>query len=198
MTVMLDILISIVFGGMLFLNLIDSGNIAYENRQEGQSMMIVQQDLTTMVQMLEGEFRNAGCGLSATTPTVLRGETSLITFAGDQDGNGGAPDTLTYYLGSTSEMDGTPNENDRPLYRRMNGGAPLLVGVLTILQFRYFSISGDELGSPVSVDRLSEIRTIEVSAETQSPGGVQTKDGKTIFPASMWQQTRLSSRNSNR
>jgi hypothetical protein len=195
---MLDILISIVFGGMLFLNLIDSGNIAYENRQEGQSMMIVQQDLTVMVQMLEGEFRNAGCGVATTSPTVLRGETSYISFAGDQDGNGSPPDTMTYYLGNTSEMSGTPNENDRPLYRRMNGGAPMLVGALTILQFRYFNMNGEEMPVPVPVDRLAEVRTIEVSAETQSPGGVQTQGGKTIFPASMWQQTRLSSRNSNR
>jgi hypothetical protein len=195
---MIDIIISIIFGGMLFICMMNAGDVAYENRQEAHSTMMVQEELTSAIQLLEGEFRNAGCGLAPSKPTVVHADTSSITFLGDLDGSGSLPDTISYFIGSTDEMSSTPNELDRPLYRQINSGSPMTVGVLTILQFRYFTVSGEELDSPVTVDRLPEIKTIEVSVESQSPGGVQTEGGKTIFPASMWQQTRLSSRNSNR
>jgi hypothetical protein len=195
---MMDIVISIIFGGMLFVCMMNAGDVAYENRQEAHSTMMVQQELTSIIQLLEGEFRNAGCGLPPSKPTVVQADTSSITFVGDLDGNGGVPDTISYFIGSTADMSSTPNELDRPLYRRINSNSPMAAGVLTVLEFRYFTVSGDELAPPVPEDRLPEIKTIEVSVEAQSPGGVQTEGGKTIFPTSMWQQTRLSSRNSNR
>ncbi len=195
---MMDIILSIIFGGMFFICMMNAGDVAYENRQEAHSTMIVQEQLTSVIQLLEGEFRNAGCGLPPAKPTVLKADTSAITFIGDLDGASAYPDTITYTLGSTAALASTANELDRPLFRQVNHGQVMMVGVLTVLQFRYFSVSGAELPCPVPVDRLPEIKTIEVSAETQSPGGVQTQGGKTIFPASMWQQTRLSSRNSGR
>lgn len=195
---MMDIILSIIFGGMFFICMMNAGDVAYENRQEAHSTMIVQEQLTSVIQLLEGEFRNAGCGLPPAKPTVINADTSTITFIGDLDGVGSAPDTITYTLGNTGALSSTSNELDRPLLRRVNHGPEMMVGVLTVLQFRYFSVSGAELAAPVPTDKLPQIKTIEVSAETQSPGGIQTQGGKTIFPASMWQQTRLSSRNSGR
>ncbi len=195
---MMDIILSIIFGGMFFICMMNAGDVAYENRQEAHSTMIVQEQLTSVIQLLEGEFRNAGCGLPPAKPTVIKADTSAITFIGDLDGVSTTPDTISYILGNTAALASTANELDRPLFRQVNHGPVMMVGVLTVLQFRYFSVSGAEIPPPVPVDRLPEIKTIEVSAETQSPGGVQTQGGKTIFPASMWQQTRLSSRNSGR
>ncbi len=195
---MMDIILSVIFGGMFFVCMMNAGDVAYENRQEAHSTMIVQEQLTSVIQLLEGEFRNAGCGLAPAKPTILKADTSLITFIGDLDGNGMNPDTITYRLGNVAEMASTANELDRPLYRKVNTEPFTIVGVLTVLQFRYYSVAGTELVAPVPTDQLLEIKTIEVSAETQSPGGVQSQGGKTIFPASMWQQTRLSSRNSSR
>ena len=195
---MLDIIFSTILGGMLLVSMFNAGDISNENRQEAHSTMLVQEELTSVIQLLEGEFRNAGCGLPPSKPAVINADSSTITFIGDLDGNGGAPDTIRYSLGSTEEMSSTPNEFDRPLYRRINSGPPMVAGVVTLFRFQYFNVSGSELPCPVSTDKLPEIKTIELSVETQSPAGVQVQNGKTIFPESMWQQTRLSSRNSNR
>lgn len=198
MSVMIDIIGSSIFGGMLLLCMLNAGDVSNENRQEAHSTMMVQQELTSVIQLLEGEFRNAGCGLPPSKPSVIAADSTTITFIGNLDGQGGVPDTITYFLGSTTELSSTTNEFDRPLYRQINSTPPMIAGVVTLLRFQYFNLSGDELPFPVPVDRLPEIKTIELSVETQSSAGVQTQGGKTIFPASMWQQTRLSSRNSNR
>ena len=60
---------------------------------------------------------------------ILYADTSKIIFLTDlmeppyDDPHGdGNLDKIEYYLGATSELPGTPNPNDRILYRVVNGG----------------------------------------------------------------------------
>lgn len=198
MSVILDILISIIFGGMLLLIVWAANDNAFENQQESHGTMLVQENMTGIIQQLEGEFRNAGSGMPGMNRAILRADTSSITFVADLDGNPSSLDTLSYELGTTAEMASSPNELDRPLYRRDNNGPRLLGGIVTVLRFKYFDVASNEIPCPVSADRLAEIHTVEVTAEVQNPYGVHMQSGEKIYPTSMWQQTRLASRNTKR
>ena len=141
MSVILDLLISIIFGGILTLLVLNSKDVAHESLQETHAGMLVQEELTSVIQQLEGEFRNAGSGVPATVAPVVRAESTAITFLADLDGDRSAADTVSYELGKTDEMLGTPNPVDRPLYRTVNSQR-LLNGSLTVLLFRYFDVGG--------------------------------------------------------
>ena len=197
MSVILDLLISIIFGGILTLLVLNSKDVAHESLQETHAGMLVQEELTSVIQELEGEFRNAGSGVPATVAPVVRAESTAITFLADLDGDRSAADTVSYELGKTDEMLGTPNPVDRPLYRTVNSQR-LLNGSLTVLLFRYFDVGGSQIPSPVPNHRLAEIHTVEVTAETQNSMGFNNQSGQQLYPASMWQQTRLASRNYRR
>jgi hypothetical protein len=97
------------------------------------------------------------------------------------------------------------NDQDRYLYRAVNNLAPLRVGVVTVLTFRYLTPDGEVLTTPVAPDRLSEIHVVEVTLEVQNPYGTlrnakQVKAGErnALYSSSLWQQTRLASQNSRR
>ena len=114
-------------------------------------------------------------------------------------------DTIRYSLGPISELAATQNELDRNLYRSVNGGQKLIVGVVTTFRLQYFTHDGERSSSPVPSDRLSEIHVVEVTMEVQNSNALarnstQVKEGErtALFSSSLWQQTRLASQNSRR
>jgi hypothetical protein len=122
----------------------------------------------------------------------------------DIDRNGSSPDTVRYFLGSISEMNFTQNEQDRYVYRTVNGTNGMKVGVVTTFRLRYIANTGEELSAPVASDRLSEIHEVEITMEVQNPyalynaGSTGVGNESALFSSSYWQQTRLASQNSRR
>ena len=98
MSVILDVIISMIMGGMLLLNILRAQDIVAENTSEYQGDVLVQEMLITQVQYIEGEFRNMGYGVPPGKQTILAADTSSITFLTDLDRDG-TLDTLTYSLG---------------------------------------------------------------------------------------------------
>jgi hypothetical protein len=200
----LDYLSAILMAGMLTINVLSVHQNANEVYSTYQGDMNVQEMLVTTVQMLEGEFRNMGYGVPENERTVLSADTSSITFLIDLDRNGSAVDTLRYSMGPTSELGYTQNEMDRYLYRTVNGGSAMKVGVVTTFRLRFISNSGDVIPTPVPTDRLSEIHEVEITLEVQNPyamynnGVTGSGNRSALFSSSYWQQTRLASQNSRR
>ena len=102
-------------------------------------------------------------------------------------------------------MAGTQNEQDRYLYRKVNTGQRLIVGVVTVFRLHYFTRDGEELAVPVATDRLTEIHVVEVTMEVQNSyapyrptWAVKTGERNALYSSSLWQQTRLASQNSRR
>jgi len=194
-----------LFGGTLFIIVLNANEIAAENQSTFHGDMMVQQMLTSTAQLVEGEFRNMGFGMPEHSTTVRVADSSSIGFLTDLGRDGGIIDTVRYSVGDTLELSATPNELDRNLYRSVNGGQRAIVGIVTTFRLQYFTLDGELIPVPVPSDRLSEIHVVEVTMEVQNSSAlarnsVQVKEGErsALYSSSLWQQTRLASQNSRR
>jgi hypothetical protein len=207
MGALLDVIFSMIMGGMLLLNVIRAQELVYENSSEYQGDVLVQEMLITQVQYLEGEIRNMGYGIDGGVCAVTLANDSTIAFLCDADRNG-IVDTVSYSLGPVSELARTENEMDRYLKRTLRTPSSTTtsnVGVVTYFRFRYFAATGDTLVSPVAASDLGRINEVEVSMEVQNPfalyrppGMVAAGERNALYSTSYWQQTRLASQNFRR
>jgi type II secretory pathway component PulJ len=207
MAALLDVVISMILGGMLLLNVIRAQALVYENSSVYQGDVLVQEMLISQVQIVEGEIRNMGFGLTQGTTAVKAADTSSITFLIDLDRNG-VIDTVSYSLGPVSELAKTQNEMDRYLRRTEttpSGTSQGNAGVVTYFHLLYISATNDTLATPVSASNLGSIKEIELSMEVQNPyalyrpqGMVGAGERDALYSTSYWQQTRLASQNLRR
>jgi hypothetical protein len=181
-----------------------ANEIAAENYSLYNGDMVVQEMLTQTAYLLEGELRNMGVGIPESKESVIWADSSGIGFLYDVDLDGYV-DTVRYFAGVPSEMLNTMNELDRPLYRRVNGGNPLMVGAVTVFRLRYLTRAGVVLSTPVPSDQLSEIYSVDITMEVQNPyalsrpeESVRSGERNALYSSSLWQQTRLSSQNMRR
>lgn len=208
MSVMLDILFSMIMGGMLLLNILRAQDLVYENSSTYQGDVLVQEMLITQVQYVEGELRNMGYGLPQGTCAIVAAGDSSVTFLTDigRDGN---IDTVSYSVGPISELAGTQNEMDKYLRRAVKypggGNEQSNAGVVTFFHLRYLTATLDTLDAPVNASDIPRISEIEVSMEVQNPyalyrpqGMVAAGERNALYSTSYWQQTRLASQNFRR
>jgi hypothetical protein len=205
---MLDILFSMIMGGMLLLNVLRAQDLVYENSTTYQGDVLVQEMLITQVQYVEGELRNMGYGLAQGTRAILAAGDSSITFLTDI-GRNGTIDTVTYSVGPVSELSRTQNEMDKYLRRTVKlpgiGTDQSNAGVVTYFRLRFLTATLDTLTTPVSSSDLDRIAEVEVSMEVQNPyalyrppGMVAAGERNALYSTSYWQQTRLASQNFRR
>lgn len=201
---LIDFLGSIFFGGAMLSIILSAHDIASENQSVYNGDLLVQEMLVQTAYLVEGEFRNMGVGVPDNGQIVFHADTSAITFLYDLDRNG-VPDTVAYAMGTTADLSGTQNPNDRPLSRRVNGGTSAHVGVVTAFNLRYISRTGEVLATPVAAHQLNEVHSVEITMEVQNPYAVLSSGGdiagsvdNALYSSSLWQQTRLASQNSRR
>jgi hypothetical protein len=205
MTVMLDIILSLLIGGLLLLSVINASSVINQNALIINGEMAVQQSLVSTAQLVEGEFRNMGLNVPENDPTITTATDTSISFRCDVDRDG-TIDVVSYWQGPTSELARTQNEFDRFLHRRVNSGPVQSIGVVTRFNLRYFSQRElDTLVPPMTSADLSAIKIIEITMEVQSqfgyykdPKDLQTGERKSLYPSSFWRQTRLASQNLKR
>ncbi|MFA3784057.1 hypothetical protein ABRY23_13435 [Melioribacteraceae bacterium 4301-Me] len=199
---LLDILGSTVIGAMLLLILLRLNDATVQNTYTNSSELIVQQDLTEIVKLIEYDFRKIGyCKNFNKIPdpskAIIYADTSSITFLTDvanpplyPNGDGNV-DTLHYYLGPTSELSSTPNPNDRMLYRVLNSETPRGSNLgVTLFHLTYYNSLGSILPTPVV--HPGEIHRIEIDLQVETVAGYN-QQYSTIF----WRQIRLVARNLN-
>jgi hypothetical protein len=204
MTAILDVLISILMGGMLLLNVLGAQDVVAEDSSMYQGDVLVQEMLVTQVQYIEGEFRNMGYGVPPGQRTIVAAGDSSISFLTDV-GRNGTVDTLSYSLGPTSELSATQNEMDRYIHRQVNSEPSTSPAVVTYFHLRYLTATGDTLPGPVIGSDLGRIKEVEISMEVQNPYALYRPQGMVIagernalYSTSYWQQTRLASQNFRR
>ena len=204
MAVILDIIFSLVFGSALLVIVLTANDIANENYSLYNGDVIVQEMLVSTAELVEGELRNMGFGVPEKKQTVLEADTARIKFLTDLDRNGSI-DTITYFVGDTTELSQTQNKLDRYLHRKVNNAMTGKVGVVTQWKLRYITAAGEVLPTPVDVDRLTEIHIVELTMEVQNPYAQLRKKGEVgagqrdaLYSSSFWQQTRLASQNLRR
>ena len=204
MQYVLDYVAAAILGAALLLIINAANEAASENNSLYNGDMLVQEMLVGSAYLLEGELRNMGAGVAENKKTILLADTSRIQFVYDF-GLDGTQDTVLYATGLPSELPGTQNELDRPLYRRMNQENALSVGVVTVFRLKYLTRLGEVLATPVDTSRLSEIHAVEINMEVQNPyallrpaSSVGADERNALYSSSLWQQTRLASQNMRR
>lgn len=192
---LIDILGSILIGGILLLILFRLNDTAVENSFIYNGDLIVQQNLTEVVSLLEYDFRRIGyCAEWENIPdpskSIISADSNMISFLTDTDSDGDV-DTLKYTVGSTNDLSVTPNPEDRMLFRVKNS-EPLVGANLGITQFRlvYFDALGDTIDFPITIP--SEIYTMQINLTVENTAAY---DGK--YSSAFWRQIRLAARNLN-
>jgi hypothetical protein len=219
--VIIDILGSMVIGGILLLILFQMNDNAAKNTYNFSGELAVQQNLVTTVEVLEYDFRKIGyCENPLALPdpeenAILYADTSDIKFLTDvmvppyNDPHGdGILDTLEYQLGPTSELTGTPNPDDRKLYRIVNGvkkGVNLGITEFKIKYFRDSLTAGGTTLAEILPNELPKVYTpgsptgitamqIDIKVENTAAYNARQNPYRIAF----WRQIRLSSRNIKR
>jgi hypothetical protein len=207
MAAIMDVLISMLMGGMLLMNIVDAQSIIAEDSSLYRGDVLVQEMLINQVQFMEGEIRNMGYGVPQGVRSITYAGDSSITFLMDANRDG-TIDTIRYDLGPVSELSGTPNEMDRFIHRTFispGGSETGNIGVVTFFHMLYINASGDTLTTPVPQALLGSIKEVELSMEVQNPqalyrpqGTVKSGERNALYSTSYWQQTRLASQNFRR
>jgi len=191
--VILDILGSIVIFGILMLTLFRISESASANTYKGSGDLVTQQNLSSIIQVLEYDLRKIGyCAdwlkIPAPNLSILHVDSTELKFLTDLDEDGDM-DSLFYYLGPTSELTNTPNPRDRFLYRVANNEAPVGVN-LGVIQFNltYYNSLGNKLDFPISVP--GEVHSMEIEIAVED---VDAYDQE--YSTAYWRQIRLAARN---
>jgi hypothetical protein len=206
MSTIVDVILSILLGGILLLVIMSANDLTAETSYMLNGDVFVQQTLVSVVQIVEGEIRNMGYGCpDSLGATVIDAQDSAIGFLEDI-GLDGTIDTIRYFTGPVSELTGTQNDSDRFLYRKINNSPKNAIGVVTRFQLRYFSQGqADTLVPPVPSGDLISIKIVEITLEVQNPyalyrhqSQVAPGERNALYSSSMWRQTRLASQNLRR
>jgi len=192
-SVILDILGSTIIGGILMMSLFQINGSAVENNYTGNGELIAQQNLATIVQVLEHDFRKIGyCAdwkkIPVPTESILEADSNRIKFLTDVDFDGNV-DSLLYYLGPTSELSQSPNPRDRFLYRVVNNEVPVGVNLgVTQFHMTFYNALGNKLNFPIASPGEIFSTQIDISVED-----VAAYDEK--YSKAFWRQIRLAARN---
>ena len=204
---LIDIIGSVIVGGMLLMILFRLNSAAIENTYTYGSDLIVQQNLTASIELLEYDFRKIGYCLNGTgipdaTEAILYADTSRIRFLTDVavDKNNllgdGIADSIEYYLGPTSELLGTGNPNDRILYRKVNTETPLGANLgITRFYLTYFDDSGNEIAAPVVEKGTIATIQIDLVIGNVEPVSHYLNPDSLVYTTAFWQQKRVAAKN---
>ena len=189
---LIDTLGSIIIGGLLMLTLIRLDSNAIENGFVYGNDRIVQRNLVDAAMILENELRKIGycANVNDTTDAskyVIIADSNKVKFLADLDRNG-TFDTVTYYVGSKTEEAGTPNPNDRVLYRQLNSSsaAPISYGV-TQFSLMYFNALDDTMSFPTNP---AAVKSMQVSLRIEDEAAYNNN-----YSSAYWRLLRMSSRN---
>lgn len=192
---MIDIVSSMLISGFLLVTALRMDQQSVKNTYYSETNLTVQQNLTSLVENLEYDFRKMGyCADPNVQPKpymyVVKGDSNYIWFVADLYNNG-TLDTVKYYLGSDS-IPGCANKHVRMLYRQVNSG-PAVGSNLGVAEFKlkYLDGFGQPLEPPITAP--SQVQMVEITLKIEPTAAY----GDTSYDQNfaLWRQTRLISRN---
>ena len=192
-SVILDVMGSIFIGGILMVTLFRLSDRATESTYNKAGDLTIQQNIATVVRILENDFRKIGfCEnwkqIPNPTKAILFADRDKIKFLTDVDKDGHV-DTLFYYIGPPSELIYTDNPRDRFLYRVVNSETHAKVNLgVTEFDLIYYNVNKQVIPTPVVIP--GEIYTIQISVAVEN---IDAYDKK--FSQVFWRQIRLIARN---
>ena len=200
MTIVLDIISSIVIGALVILIGLRLNQSIAGTADASMAQLNVQENAVEIVRTLERDLRRISYNASDPTQCILVFDTtnSIISFKGDidNDGNGildAGLNVVEWKLGPL--LTGLQNTNVHTLLRRVDGGSWEAVGA-GVSQFRLAGY--DRSGKPTNNKNL--IRIIETTLKIENPYMTQDQvnTDTTSYAKVFWRQTWLSSVNLKR
>ncbi len=200
MTVVLDIISSIVIGAMVILIGLRLNQSIAGTADASMAQLNVQENAVEIVRMMERDFRRISYNASDPTKCILLFDTanSIIRFKGDIDNSGNGildmgMNTVEWKLGPV--ITGLQNPNVHTLLRKVDGGSFEVVGAGVTI----FRLSGfDRSGRPTADKNL--IRIVETTLQIENPYMTpdQVNADSLSYAKIFWRQTWLSSVNLKR
>ncbi len=198
-TTLIDIIGSFIVGGILFIMALRMNAGAVETSSVYHTELNLQQNLTTLVEIIEYDFRKIGyCAdyekIPEPTRANLLADSTEFKFLTDVD-NDGELDSIHYYVGPPSELTETTNPRDRYIYRVVNDQTPTGwdLGVAQF-RFKYYDPLGQLLTFPISDPRAVHAMEISITLESTDPMDQEYVNDPSAYQV-FWRQIRLASRN---
>jgi len=196
---LIDILGSIMIGGILLLILLRLNDASVANSFQYNADLIIQKNLVEVVTLLEFDLRKIGYSanwqaLPDPTKAIISVDSNSISYLTDISTEShpygdGIVDTLSYFLGPASELSETPNPRDRMLYRRENGGQNLASNLgVTEFKFQFYDTFGNLIPFPITMPGQIQSMQIDLALEDVAAYDAQYRR---VF----WRQIRLAARN---
>jgi len=186
MTSHINLLGSIIIGGLLFLMINRFNSSLSQNSKEQVLTSVTMENSTSITRLIEFDFNRMGLRVPLTTSSVVLADSNRITFLSDIDDNG-VVDSVRYFVSDTSLVTSTVNPRDRILYRLVNNQAQTDAALgVTRFHIRYL----DQLG--YTTTNLSQIRTFVITIRVESIAPYDQQ-----YPSFYW-QTRISPPNLDR
>ena len=187
----IDVLGSVVIGGFLMLTLFRMNSAASENTYHYTGELTVQENMVSIVKLLEHDFRKIGYCEDPLkiypSKAIQSADTSDVTFLTDVDYDGNV-DIVRYYLGPKSELAETPNPDDRMLYRSVNGNPVASNLGVTRFFITYYGYVGTPLSTPLTTP--TGIFSMQIDIRVENTAAFENE-----YRYAYWRQVRLSSRN---
>lgn len=189
----IDILGSIILGGYLLLMIFRLNGTISETVYTNGSELTVQENLTTLVGLLEYDLRKIGyCADANNVPdpskSILSASEHAIQYITDLNRDGSV-DTVDYYTGLASSLTATPNPRDMILYRTVNHQLSMAYDMgITSFDFTYFDAQGDSIDFPITTP--SAIYLLRLSVMVESSHAYDS-----LYSYAYWRQIRLAARN---
>lgn len=206
---LLDIVGAMIIGGLMILSMNSFNQTASENSSNYHSDLISQQNLVSIVEMLEHDFSRIG--YCENTDSILSPE-DMITYADSTkikfwtdvaisssnfrgDGN---KEELIYELGP--DVNGTPNPNDKLLYRYISGTNKDASNLgITEFKISYFNNMNNKLPHPIDTKLISYM---QIDLRVEDCYGYDTDNSEKShvekYPTVFWRQIRMATKNMSR
>jgi hypothetical protein len=196
---LVDLAGSMLISGLLLLTAAQLDEKATQTTFDSQAGLTVQQNMVTLIQYLEFDFRKIGycrnsskLAGSAANAFVQMGDTGAIWFLTDAS-NSGNVDTVKYWL-DTNQIPGAQNPRVRLLYRQVNNGTPMASNLgITDFKIQYFETFGKQLSTPFGAPNQTQYIVLTVRLEP-----IASYNGNYSSNFVIWRQTRMVSRNLSR
>jgi len=196
---MMDMIGSFFVAGTLLLMGLQMNASANEASVVYSGNGILQRNITTLVDIMETDFRRIGYCKDWTkipdpSQSVRIAGSTKLRFLTDVE-NDGTLDSITYYLGPVSELAATPNPTDRYLYRQVNNGAPFPMNLgVTQFSLKYYDTDNDTIPFPITDPRKICYMEIFVAVASAFPREQQYMNDASQYDV-FWKQRRLVTKN---
>ena len=193
MSTLLDIIGSMIIGGIIMSTVFRLSDAATEKTYNNSGELSLQQNLATVAQIVEHDFRKIGYCLDWNklpdpSKAILYANPNKIKFLTDIEPDG-VLDSIFYYVGPTSELTETPNPRDRVLYRVVNNETPAKSNLgVTDFHMIYYDALGDTIYFPI--DNFGLISSIEINVTVENVAAYDT-----LYSRAYWRQIRMVARN---